>query len=95
MSDIIMHIDVNSAFLSWTAAYEQQIGLKRDIREVASVIGGNEENRHGIVFDKVIDTIREKYGDNAIIRGVFANSELSPLLGGYPEDDYPAMSSIL
>lgn len=54
MSDIIMHIDVNSAFLSWTAAYEQQIGLKRDIREVASVIGGNEENRHGIVLAKSI-----------------------------------------
>jgi len=52
MSDIIMHVDVNSAFLSWTAAYEQQIGLERDIREVASVIGGNEENRHGIVLAK-------------------------------------------
>jgi DNA polymerase IV len=46
-------------------------------------------------LDKVIDIIRDKYGDNAIIRGVFANSDLSPLLGGYPEDDYPAMSSIL
>jgi len=52
MSDIIMHVDVNSAFLSWTAAYEQQIGFERDIREVASVIGGNEENRHGIVLSK-------------------------------------------
>ena len=54
MSDIIMHVDVNSAFLSWTAAYEQQIGLERDIREIASVIGGNEENRHGIVLAKSI-----------------------------------------
>lgn len=51
---IIMHIDVNSAFLSWTAAYEKQIGLKRDIRKVPSVIGGNEENRHGIVLAKSI-----------------------------------------
>ena len=52
MSYIIMHIDVNSAFLSWTAAYEQQIGLERDIRQVPAVIGGNEENRHGIVLAK-------------------------------------------
>lgn len=60
MSNIIMHIDVNSAFLSWTAAYEQQMGLERDIREVASVIGGNEENRHGIVLAKSIQA--KKYG---------------------------------
>lgn len=60
MSNIIMHVDVNSAFLSWTAAYEQQTGLERDIREVASVIGGNEENRHGIVLAKSMKA--KKYG---------------------------------
>jgi DNA polymerase-4 len=47
-----MHIDVNSAFLSWTAAYEKQIGIERDIREVPSIIGGNEQSRHGIVLAK-------------------------------------------
>lgn len=52
MGQIIMHIDVNSAFLSWTAAYEQQMGIDRDIRTVPSVIGGNEQNRHGIVLAK-------------------------------------------
>jgi len=46
-------------------------------------------------LDKVIDSIRERFGDTAVIRGVFANSELSPLLGGYPDDEYPGMSSIL
>lgn len=51
---IVMHIDVNSAFLSWTAAYEQQQGIERDIRKVVSVIGGNEQNRHGIVLAKSI-----------------------------------------
>lgn len=60
MSDIIMHIDVNSAFLSWTATYEQQIGIERDIRNIPSVIGGNEENRHGIVLAKSIPA--KKYG---------------------------------
>ncbi len=46
-------------------------------------------------LDKVIDKIREKYGETSVIRGVFANSELNPLLGGYSDSDYPAMSSIL
>jgi len=53
-NDIIMHIDVNSAFLSWHATYEKQIGMERDIREIPSVIGGNEENRHGIVLAKSV-----------------------------------------
>ncbi len=57
--NIIMHIDVNSAFLAWTAAYEKQLGIDRDIREIASVIGGNEENRHGIVLAKSI--LAKKY----------------------------------
>lgn len=52
MKAVVMHIDVNSAFLSWTAAYEKQLGVERDIREVPSVIGGNEQNRHGIVLAK-------------------------------------------
>lgn len=55
-----MHIDVNSAFLSWTAAYEQQIGIDRDIRTVPSVIGGNEENRHGIVLAKSVPAKKYK-----------------------------------
>jgi DNA polymerase-4 len=50
---IIMHEDVNSAFLSWTAAHENQI-------DVTAVIGGNEQNRHGIVLAKSISA--KKYG---------------------------------
>lgn len=49
---VIMHIDVNSAFLSWQAAYNKQIGLEGDIRDIPSVIGGSEEKRHGIVLAK-------------------------------------------
>ncbi len=52
LGQIVMHVDVNSAFLSWTAAYEKQMGIERDIRMVPCVIGGNEENRHGIVLAK-------------------------------------------
>lgn len=60
MSNIVMHVDVNSAFLSWTAAYEKQQGIERDIREMMAVIGGNEENRHGIVLAKSIPA--KQYG---------------------------------
>ena len=47
---LIFHIDVNSAYLSWTAVKLLQYGSELDIREVPSVIGGNEENRHGIIL---------------------------------------------
>lgn len=51
---IVFHIDVNSAFLSWEAAYRLQQGEKIDLREISSVVGGNEESRHGIVLAKSI-----------------------------------------
>jgi len=49
-----MHIDVNSAFLSWQAAYNKQIGIDGDIRDIPAVIGGSQESRHGIVLAKSI-----------------------------------------
>ena len=48
----IFHIDVNNAFLSWTAVYLLKHGYNKDIREVPSVIGGEEHSRHGIVLAK-------------------------------------------
>ena len=47
---IIFHIDVNSAYLSWTAVKLLQYGGKIDIREIPSVIGGDEEQRQGIIL---------------------------------------------
>ena len=48
---LIFHIDVNSAYLSSTAVKLLQYGESLiDIREVPSVIGGSEENRHGIIL---------------------------------------------
>lgn len=49
---IIMHIDVNNAFLSWTAVKLLHEGYKIDIRKIESVIGGDESLRHGIVLAK-------------------------------------------
>ena len=48
----ILHVDVNNAFLSWTAVDMLKQGSKVDIREMASVIGGDEHSRHGIVLAK-------------------------------------------
>ena len=47
-----MHIDVNNAFLSWTAVDLLNKGYKIDIRNIESIIGGDESQRHGIVLAK-------------------------------------------
>lgn len=60
MQRIIFHIDVNNAFLSWTAVYLLNHGYKQDIRKIPSVIGGDEKARHGIVLAK--SPIAKKYG---------------------------------
>ena len=52
MKRIIMHIDVNNAFLSWTAVLYLKKGMKVDIRKTYAVIGGDEKARHGIVLAK-------------------------------------------
>lgn len=57
----IFHVDANSAFLSWTAAYRVNIlGDKTDLRNVPSIVGGDQEKRHGIVLAKSIPA--KKYG---------------------------------
>ncbi|KYH34713.1 DNA polymerase IV [Clostridium tepidiprofundi DSM 19306] len=57
---IIFHIDVNSAYLSWTAIYKLQHGSKLDLREIPSIIGGNPKSRHGIVLAKSIPAKKYK-----------------------------------
>lgn len=52
MKRIIMHIDVNNAFLSWSAVWYLRHGSKIDIRNTYAVIGGDEKARHGIVLAK-------------------------------------------
>lgn len=49
---IIFHIDVNNAFLSWTAVELLKNGFKTDIRKIPSIIAGDEQKRHGIVLAK-------------------------------------------
>ena len=48
----ILHVDVNNAFLSWTALDMLKNGSEMDIREIPAVIGGDESKRSGIVLAK-------------------------------------------
>ena len=52
MQKQILHVDVNNAFLSWTAVDMLKQGSNIDIREIPSVIGGDESRRAGIVLAK-------------------------------------------
>lgn len=54
MNQIFFHIDVNSAFLSWTATENLRNGSKEDLRLVPSIVGGDIEKRHGIVLAKSV-----------------------------------------
>lgn len=50
---IIFHIDVNNAYLSWEAVYRlTELNETLDLRTIPSVVGGDEQNRHGIVLAK-------------------------------------------
>lgn len=56
----ILHVDANSAYLSWTAADLLEKGYPVDLRTVPSVIAGDPDNRHGIVLAKSIPA--KQYG---------------------------------
>lgn len=60
MESVFFHIDVNSAFLSWTAAKKLESDPDLDLRMIPAVIGGDREKRHGIVLAKSIPA--KKYG---------------------------------
>ena len=60
MDRIIFHIDVNSAYLSWSALSLLEQGNTTDLRKIPSIIGGDMEKRHGVVLAKSIPA--KKYG---------------------------------
>ena len=60
MGAYIFHVDANSAFLSWSAAYRVSVlGEMSDLRLIPSIVGGDQEKRHGIVLAK--STPAKKY----------------------------------
>lgn len=60
MNQIIFHIDVNSAFLSWTAVEELKNGSDRDLREIPAIIGGDQQSRRGVVLAKSVPAKKYK-----------------------------------
>lgn len=53
-SPVIFHIDVNSAFLSWSALEQLENGTETDLRLIPSIVGGDMSTRHGVVLAKSI-----------------------------------------
>ncbi len=59
MEQLIFHVDVNSAFLSWEAARRVAAG-EEDLRLIPSAIGGEREKRTGVILAKSIPA--KKFG---------------------------------
>ena len=80
---IVMHIDVNNAFLSWTAVKLLKSGCKYDIRNSYAVIGGDPKKRAGIVLAK--SNPAKKMG---VVTGetLFSARKKCPALRSYPGD---------
>lgn len=51
---VFFHIDVNSAFLSWSALEQLESGSGTDLRLIPSIVGGDISKRHGVVLAKSI-----------------------------------------
>ena len=58
---VIFHVDANSAFLSWSAAYRVKVLQEtEDLREIPSVVAGDKVSRHSIILAR--STPAKKYG---------------------------------
>lgn len=79
----ILHVDVNSAFLSWTAVEMLKKGAEIDIRTTPAIIGGDEEKRKGIVLAKSIPA--KRYGIQTAEPIYFAKQKC-PNLQIYPSN---------
>ena len=83
MSRIIFHVDVNNAFLSWSAVKLLKEGYDKDIRMIPAIIAGDEELRHGIVLAK--SPIAKKYGV-VTAETIYQAKKKCPNLEVYPAD---------
>ena len=57
MADLVFHVDVNSAYLSWESS-RRVAGGESDLRLIPAVIGGDREKRTGVVLAKSIPAKR-------------------------------------
>lgn len=79
----IMHVDANSAYLSWTAVKLLEEGYGEDIREIPSAVAGDPKNRHGIILAKSIPA--KKYGVRTG-ESLFEARRKCPALQVFPHD---------
>ena len=85
MEKQILHVDVNNAFLSWSAVEKLKNGESLDIRTIPSIIGGDEKTRRGIVLAK--SDMAKKVGIKTGEPIFFARKKC-PNLKVYPCDFY-------
>jgi len=86
LEKVIFHIDVNNAFLSWTAVKLLNEGYEIDIRNIPSIIGGDESKRHGIVLAK--SPVAKKYGIKTAETIYSAKKKCPDLMIFPPEHEY-------
>ena len=81
----ILHIDVNNAFLSWSAVERLKNGETLDIRTIPAIIGGDEARRAGIVLAKSM--LAKKCGVKTA-ETIYSAKRKCPSLKVYPSCDY-------
>lgn len=86
MDNLIFHIDVNSAFLSWTALSKLRAGEETDLRLIPSIIGGDMNKRHGVVLAKSIPA--KAYGITTGEPVVNAYRKCPALVSAAPDHNY-------
>ena len=84
--NIILHIDVNSAFLSWSALQLLESGGRTDLRTIPSIVGGDQASRRGIVLAKSIPA--KKYGIHTAETVVSAFAKCPGLVSVKPDHKY-------
>lgn len=85
MDRIVIHVDVNNAFLSWTAVNMLKNGSKIDIRKRYAVIGGDESQRRGIVLAKSIPCKKKGVTTGETL---YSARRKCPYLDCYPPEFY-------
>lgn len=83
MERIVFHVDVNNAYLSWTAIKLLKEGYPVDIRTIEAIIGGDESARHGIVLAK---SMPAKKKGIATAETIYSARKKSPNLKIFPPD---------
>lgn len=83
----------------WEGSSLRHIGISvselctNEFSQVSLFDDSNIEKNKAI--DRTLDSLRMRFGTNAIYRSVFLHSGLKPVTGGIGEEEYPVMTSML